>query len=55
MVIIYLPEEAVVRENWNNIEHTLHVVFWFILTTHIPQVSLAEGRKAGVGVEEGER
>lgn len=54
MVIIYLLEEAVVRENWDNIEHTFHIVFWPIFNTHKAQV-LVEGRKAGVGDKEGER
>lgn len=35
-------EEAVVRENWDNIVHTLHIVFQSVFTTHVPQVSLAD-------------
>lgn len=41
MVMICL-HEAVVKENWDNTEHTLHIVFQSIFTTHTPQVSLAE-------------
>lgn len=43
------------RENWDNIEHTFYIVFWPIFNTHKAQVSLVEGRKAGVGDKEGER
>lgn len=34
MVIIYLLEEAVVRENWDNIEHTLYFGL-YLLCTHL--------------------
>lgn len=55
MVIIYQLKEAVIREIWDNIGHTLYIVSWSIFTTHVSQVSLAKGRIVGVNVKEGEQ